>query len=78
MGSDYEASTSWSGAGFLGNSKQEEDGSSFLVNSGEEEVDSNKNDSCWDNAGSGDEENELWEPKLRSSLPWWFWFVSIS
>ena len=41
MGTDHEASRTWSGAGFLGNSKKEEGGSSFLGNLEEEEVVSN-------------------------------------
>ena len=57
-----------SGVGFLGNDKEEEVGSIFLVNSEEEEVESNENDSCWDNADSSGEANEFRELKLRVSL----------
>ena len=57
MGVEHEASRSWSGVGFLVNAKEEEGRPSFLGNSGEENFESNKNDSCWDNSGSVGESN---------------------
>ena len=50
---------------FEENAKEEGDGHRFLGNFGEEEVDSNENDSRWDNVGSGGEGNKWWELKLR-------------
>ena len=41
MGDEHEASRAQSKTGFLGNAKEEEDGSSLLGSSEEEEVESN-------------------------------------
>ena len=67
-----------SSASLLEDAKGEECGSSLLGNFGEEEVYSNEIDSCWDNLGSGDEENQFWELMLRIALTSWLWFASIS
>ena len=78
MDTKCEVSKAWHRTCLLENDDEEESGSSFVANSKEEEVESNENDSCWDNAGSDGKANEFWELKLRISLPWWLWFVSIS
>ena len=68
MGTECEVSRSWSRAGFLWHTKEEEGRSSFLEKFEEEEVESNENDSFWDDADCGSNTNKFWELKLRISL----------
>ena len=71
MGVECKVSRVLSLSSLLQDAKGEECGSSFLANFGEEEVDSNENNSYWDNAGNGGEGNEFLKLKLRMSFLWW-------